>query len=307
MEMAAIVAILQDVDTRILAFTAALLVGVAVYLLARSIRVALLPPPERALEEFLGGTRTGPVEQIGSSLLRRVPALGDILDARHNHRWAVLGGDDTPLEFIIGIAALQGAGVFLFALIFMDSLLIAPILALAAAGLPLYMLADKAQKAQERVRRQLPMVEIMIAAEMAAGRSVEQALERAKRVGGPIAQIIQEAETLALSRGIALLGRMVAGIPTGEGALRRVARKYGMPELLALAAQLELAASKGTKESDMMRTLAQTSIIEQRGRMMEAVENMDTWLAILQVVFFLVPMIAIVLAAMLVPFIASVR
>lgn len=301
------VAAFQNVDTRILAFVAALFVGVAAYLLVRSVRVALLPPPERALEEFLGGTRTGTVERIGDSLLRRVPALGDMLDARHNHRWAVLGGDETPLEFIFGIAALQGVGVFLFVLLFMKAVILAPILALVAAGLPLFMLQDKAEKAKEKVRRQLPMVEIMIAAEMAAGRSVEQALERAKRVGGPIARIIQEAESLALSLGIALLGRMVAGIPTGEGALRRVAKSYGLPELIALAAQLELAASKGTKEADMMRTLAQTSIIEQRGRMMEAVENMDTWLAVLQVLFFLVPLIAIVLAAMLVPFIMSVR
>lgn len=296
-----------NVDIRILALAAAFLVGAATYLLVRSVRVALLPPPERALEEFLGGTRARTVERIGESLLRRVPALGEILDARHNHRWAVLGGDDTPLEFIIGMAALQGVGVFLFALIFMKSIILALMLSPIAAGLPLFVLKDKADKAKERVRRQLPMVEIMVAAEMAAGRSVEQTLERAKRVGDPMARIIREAESLALSQGIALLGRMVAGIPTGEGALRRVAKAYGLPELIALAAQLELAASKGTKEAEMMRTLAQTSIIEQRGRMMETVEDMDTWLAVLQVVFFLIPLISIVLAAMLVPFITSVR
>ena len=153
---------------------------------------------------------------------------------------------------------------------------------------PFFHLKQKAGRVKEEVRRAIPDLAVFMAAEMAAGASVAVALERAVAWGGPMAAIVKEAVSLTQREGRPLFGRR--GM---EGAFVRVARRYGLPELVAFAAQVDMAAAKGAEGPALMEALARTQIVEQKNRLLREAESLDGKAMPLAILFFFVPTVAI--------------
>ena len=278
---------LATLNPRPFLILAALLVGLAVALVAERLQALAGPSASRSLRAYLG--ERGEEEDVLAALGRRVerwfPTLRK-LSPEEDRRWLALSGESAQPARVYGIAGALGLVGLLFYL-WAPSLLSL----LFFAGMvyyPFFHLKQKAGRIKEEVRRSIPDLAVFMAAEMAAGASVAVALERAVAWGGPMAAIVKEAVSLTQREGRPLFGRR--GM---EGAFVRVARRYGLPELVAFAAQVDMAAAKGAEGPALMEALARTQIVEQKNRLLREAESLDGKAMPLAILFFFVPTVAI--------------
>ena len=95
----------------------------------------------------------------------------------------------------------------------------------------------------------------LIAAEIAAGVSEENALTVAAQIPGPLAGLIGEAILHAGKTGLPLLSH-----ETRKGALRTILDDSGSPALRAFGVQLDVAAAKGVEVDERMNELSQSLV-----------------------------------------------
>ena len=290
------VALNFDVARRALLLLGALLAGGAVAMAASTVSLSPASAPGKALGEYLGERKgsSGAVDDLGNAIIRRMPSLLRYIDGRR--RWIRLAGGDVSPARIAGMAGLLGGLGFLLGVV--TGVPAASIAGLLGAAYPFMQIRSRANAVRRKVQRSLPELAALMAAEMAAGNSPDQALERAAEWGGPLAAIIREAMAEGKASGRPLFGRQ--GMP---GALMDTVRGYDLPALKAFASQMDMAAQKGAAGPEMMGRLAKTLVVEYKDRALRRAEKLDDDLALPSVLFFFLPFLFLMLTPLLVPLI----
>jgi Flp pilus assembly protein TadB len=273
---------------------AALFAGLLLMTIVSRVDVTRGNTPGRALAAYHTDAVDTPLERLGAAVMRRFPALRNLLGLEGHRRWLLLEGHAWSSAATVGLAvllALGGCGLLVFSGV--------PALALAPAVgflLPFVRQRSAADKVRRRVQNTLPDVSAMLAAEMAANNPPDRALERAAELGGPLATILQNALAEQRATGRPLFGR--GRVP---GLLLEVAARYDLPALRAFVVQVDMAARTGAAGPELMSGLAHTLIVEYKDRSLREAEALDSRLAVPSVGFFFMPFLFLVLVPLLLP------
>jgi Flp pilus assembly protein TadB len=274
-----------------------------VYYLASHLRIR--PGAERHLEDFYaaaGNTSPAPSrsEQIGERIAERLPFS---LDSWKEHlQWAQRGGKykDWGVGRLVFMA-------LCFACLGASALLINPspaslLVPLGAALYPFVSVRARANTVRKRVIRSLPELATLVAAEMSAGVSPEQAIQRAAVLPGPTSGLLSEVLSYARSAGRPLFGRRPI-----RGALVEVCAQLNLPELSSFSAQLDLVAEKGVAGAMLMNEVTRTLSRAYRSRLDREIEKLDSRLMLATAVFFFIPFVLIILGSFIAPVMALFR
>jgi tight adherence protein C len=270
------------------------------YFLAGNLRIR--PKVARGLQDFYAAAgnaeqATSRGDQIGKRVAERLPFS---LEAWEAHlRWAQRGGyfqgwGVGRLVFTAMIYAGSGALVLL-----VNPAPASLLVPLGAAAYPFISVRAKANTARKRVVCGLPEVAALIAAEMSAGVSPDQAVQRAAILPGPLSSLLAEVLAYARSAGRPLFGRKPV-----RGALVEIFSQTGSPELTSFAAQLDLVAEKGVAGAMLMNEVARTLGREYRARLDSEVEKLNGRLMLATAVFFFIPFVLIILGSFMAPVMA---
>jgi tight adherence protein C len=274
--------------------------ALVVYFLAGSLN--LKPKVGRGLEDFYASAgneqkAASRGEQIGNRVAERLPFS---LDTWEEHlRWAQRGGyfkgwGIGRLVFTAMIYA--GVGALVLLVNPAPASLLVP---LGAAAYPFISVRAKSNTVRKRVVRGLPEVAALVAAEMSAGVSPDQAVQRASVLPGPLTGLLSDVLAYSRSAGRPLFGRKPV-----RGALVEVFAQADLPELLAFAAQLDLVAEKGVAGATLMNEVARTLGREYRSRLDSEVEKLNGKLMLATAVFFFIPFVLVILGSFMAPVMA---
>jgi tight adherence protein C len=274
--------------------------ALVVYFLAGSLN--LKPKVGRGLEDFYASAgneqkAASRGEQIGNRVAERLPFS---LDTWEEHlRWAQRGGyfkgwGIGRLVFTAMIYA--GVGALVLLVNPAPASLLVP---LGAAAYPFISVRAKANTVRKRVVRGLPEVAALVAAEMSAGVSPDQAVQRASVLPGPLTGLLSDVLAYSRSAGRPLFGRKPV-----RGALVEVFAQADLPELIAFAAQLDLVAEKGVAGATLMNEVARTLGREYRSRLDSEVEKLNGKLMLATAVFFFIPFVLVILGSFMAPVMA---
>jgi Flp pilus assembly protein TadB len=270
------------------------------YYLAKNLRIR--SKAWRYLEDYYataGNTKpyTSWGEQIGRQIAQRLPISFDIWEA--HLKWAQRGGyfklwGVGRLVFMAMIYACLGA----------SALLVNPspaslLIPFGAAAYPFISLRAKANTVRKRVIRSLPELATLVASEMAAGISPEQAIQRTSVLPGALTGLLLEVLAYSRSAGRPLFGRKPV-----PGALVEIASQAGLPELMSFATQLDLVAEKGVTGATLMNQVARTLAREYRSRLDSEVEKLNGRLMLATAIFFFIPFVLIILGSLIAPVMA---
>jgi len=270
------------------------------YFIARNLRFR--PQATRALEDFYASAGndqqpTSRGEQIGDRIAQRLPFS---LDAWADHlRWAQRGGyfQGWGIGRLVFTAMLYaGVGALVLLVNPAPASLLVP---LGAAAYPFISVRAKANTVRKRVVRGLPEVAALVAAEMSAGVSPDQAVQRASVLPGPLSSLLSEALAYSRRAGCPLFGRKPV-----RGALVEVFSQADLPELLSFAAQLDLVAEKGVAGAMLMNEVARTLGREYRSRLDSEVEKLNGRLMLATAAFFFIPFVLVILGSFMAPVMA---
>ncbi len=247
----------------------------------------------RRLGEFAAAERRSATERLGGTLLDRLGLSGRALRLRY--RWAQLGGyyREQTLEGLVG----QALAVFALALLSIPLLQPPPVVTLSAfflAAWPLMQLGNRAKEVQAAVRRSLPEVAALLAAELSAGASPEKALQRVASLPFPVSDILHEAIEEARRQGRVLFSR-----PPHTGVLKETLSAWSFDPLTAFANQIDLAAAKGVDMAKQMSAVAQGLAREYRAEVTRAAETVENQLLAPMTLFFFLPMLLVVLGPLM--------
>jgi len=229
---------------------------------------------------------------LGLATERFAPARW-LVQVRNDIYWARLGGKFlgwTEVE-VWGLRVLAGgAGLFLGLL--MGKPAFALIIAAIAFFIPATQLSAAADTTRREFVRELPEMASLLALLTGTGLGMDEALKRLAEGKGVFSRWL--GDTLAQAA-----GRSLFSVGNTEGVLRQRAREAGLPELLSFAAQVDLAAQKGTGIQEMMEGLAESMAVENNARIRSEAEGIDVKLTIPIFVFFFLPFLVLLLAPVL--------
>ena len=270
------------------------LAALMAYLTWRGLRgIRLERTTTRRLGEFAATERRSATEKLGGTLLDRLGLSGRALRLRY--RWARLGGyyKDQSLEGLLG----RSLGALALAVLAMFLLHPPPVVLFSMLFLvvwPLMQLSTRAQEVQSAVRRSLPEVAALLAAELSAGASPEKALQRVAMLPFPVSDILHEAIEEARRQGRVLFSR-----PPHTGVLKEVLSSWNFDPLTAFASQIDLAAAKGVDMAKQMSAVAQGLAREYRAEVTRAAETVENRLLAPMTIFFFLPMLLVVMGPLL--------
>jgi len=270
------------------------------YYLAKNLRIR--PKTLRYLEDYYttaGNTKlhTSRGERIGSQIAERLPFSFKTWEA--HLKWAQRGGYFKAwgvgrLVFMAMIYGTLGACVLL-----VNPAPISLLIPFGAAAYPFISLRAKANTVRKRVIRSLPELATLVAAEMSAGVSPEQAIQRASTLPGMLTGLLLEVLAYSRSAGRPLFGRKPV-----PGALVEISSQAGLPELMSFATQLDLVAEKGVAGATLMNEVARTLAREYRARLDSEVEKLNGRLMLATAIFFFIPFVLIILGSFIAPVMA---
>lgn len=269
------------------------LIGLAVTLLLLLVGVEFIPslPAGRAaryLQEsdqpagaVLPGWR-GWLSKLDRPLARWTP--GSLLRRTHSDLYfAQLGGrweswdavQVTSLRFALASAAL------LLGLLTYDNLVLSLVAALLGWQTPAVLIGGVARRIRRRFQAQLPEFIQLVAAQMAAGVSLEEALRRTGQSGSLVGKWMQR--VLRMSQGRVVFTQ-----------LQKEAQESTLPELIGLAVQLDFV-RMGTAQQDLMAQMANRIAADYAAGAEQRAERVGAELVIPMVLFYFLPFIAIIL------------
>ncbi len=221
--------------------------------------------------------------RMGARIARTLPFSLDFISK--DLAWAQRDGkyrteNTASITFQAALGALAGG---LYLLVYGPSLagLLAPF---AGAALPLVRLHSAAEAARSRLRDSVAAIAIMISAEMSAGASAEQAIQRAAELPGLLGSFVSDAVELSRTSGRPLVKR--GNLP---GAFGEVCARSGLRELRVLATQLDLVADVGVDAADRMAEVARSVLSEQKNAINDKVQQLEDKLAVMVGLFFFAP------------------
>jgi len=218
------------------------------------------------------------------SILRRTKA--DLYFAQLIGKWE--GWDEvqfTSLRAALCLAA------FVFGLLVYDNLIPSVLVALLGWQVPAVMLGGVARRVRRRFQSQLPEFIQLVAAQMAAGVSLEEALRRTAQTESLAAKWMRH--VLQMSQGRVIFTQ-----------LQKEAQASYLPDLIGLAVQLEFV-RLGTAQQELMGQMAGRIAAEYAAGAEQRAERVGAELVIPMVIFYFLPFIAVILVLIGWPILAT--
>jgi hypothetical protein len=207
-------------------------------------------------------------------LLRRV--RGDLYFARMAGKW--LGWDEIQFTSLRIAMAL---GSFVFGLLLYDSLIPSLVAALLGWQIPAVLLGGVARRTRRRFQAQLPEFIQLVAAQMAIGVSMEEALRRTAQTESLVGKWMRH--VLKMSQGRVIITQ-----------LQREARKSLLPDLIGLSVQLEFVLL-GTAQQELMAQMAERIADDYVAGAEQRAERVGAELVIPMVLFYFLPFVVVIL------------
>jgi len=210
--------------------------------------------------------------------------------------WAQTGGSylNWTVGGIFARGLLLASGVVIA--IFLFSLpIFAWLLALIMFFLPSLQIRATADLIRKQVRRLLPETATVIAAEMDAGSTAGQAIERAAELPGPLGKILSDAVSQARQSNRGMFSR-----GQSTGILVEKLEEHRLNELNRFAMQLDRVAAKGVDAPRIMIEIARGLAREYRSHVQQTAANMDTELLMPMTLFFFLPFMIVVLVPLVI-------
>ena len=271
------------------------LVAMVVYFLA--CRVSLEKSPGKRVREMVD-TSTTSFFDVGGTKFTSKMKLNFLDSWKEALFWAQI--DDNFKSWTIGGMLVRGlvAALFITAMIILFRLpYFSWLLVFMALFMPYLLVKGKADEVMKRVKRLLPETATVIAAEMDAGATAGQAVERAGELPGPLGRVINQSVSKARQSERAMFSR-----GANKGILMEELNRHGMPELSRFAMQLDRVAAKGVDAPRIMVEIAKGLAREYKSQVQTVAANMDTELLIPMTLFFFLPFIVSILMPVLVSF-----
>jgi Flp pilus assembly protein TadB len=208
------------------------------------------------------------------SLLKKT--MSDLYFAQLERKWE--SWDEvqfTSLRVALALAAL------IIGLLLYDNLILAGIAALVGWQVPATLMGGVARRVRLRFQAQLPEYIQLVAAQMAAGVSLEEALRRTAQTGSLVAKWMQH--VLQISQGRVIFTQ-----------LQKEAQASGLPDLIGLSIQLEFV-RLGTAQQELMAQMANRIAVEYTAGAEQRAEKVGAELVIPMVLFYFLPFIGIIL------------
>ena len=271
------------------------LVAMVVYFLA--CRVSLEKSPGKRVREMVD-TSTTSFFDVGGTKFTSKMKLNFLDSWKEALFWAQI--DDNFKSWTVGGMLVRGlvAALFITAMIILFRLpYFSWLLVFMALFMPYLLVKGKADEVMKRVKRLLPETATVIAAEMDAGATAGQAVERAGELPGPLGRVINQSVSKARQSERAMFSR-----GANKGILMEELNRHGMPELSRFAMQLDRVAAKGVDAPRIMVEIAKGLAREYKSQVQTVAANMDTELLIPMTLFFFLPFIVSILMPVLVSF-----
>jgi Flp pilus assembly protein TadB len=209
-----------------------------------------------------------------ASILRRAKA--DLYFAQLVGKWE--GWDEvqfTSLRIALSL------GAFVFGLLVYDNMVPSLLAALLGWQIPVVLLGSVARRVRRRFQSQLPEFIQLVAAQMAAGVSLEEALRRTAQTESLAAKWMRH--VLQMSQGRVIFTQ-----------LQKEAQASYLPDLIGLAVQLEFV-RLGTAQQELMAQMAGRIAAEYAAGAEQRAERVGAELVIPMVIFYFLPFIATIL------------
>lgn len=249
----------------------------------------------KGLADYAGQTSTPTfVEKLGLAFLRLSHL--DLTGWNQRLRWAQLSGysQAQTLAHFFGLSLVYALGGVIVALVTRAPVMWAGAVILTL--MPMMRLKSQADTTRRHVRRALPEMAALIAAEMAANNPPELALLRAAELPGPLAAIVREAVQNAQRTGRPLFSRKPV-----MGVLAESVTAWDLPALNTFARQLDLAAAKGVAGAEQMNRTARGLTREYREELLRRSERLESNLLVPSMVFVFLPLLIAVLVTVGLP------
>ncbi len=279
---------------------AAILLAFCAFWAASTTKLILSRSAESRMDQFAAKDQRGFLDKLGDLLADK---LGLSLESwKYELKWAQIGGqylnsDGSPKSVgsVLGQSVLfAGIGIAYILLFHAFGILYIAMVAVAAYY-PYMTLKGRADTARENVKRGLPEAAAMIAAEMNAGGSMSQAVERAASLPGSVGEIL----TAAVER-TRLSGAMMFSQAGATGALVRHLSELKFAPLETFANRMDSVSSRGTEASARMTELARDLAMEYQVAVARAAETLENKLLMPMTIFFFVPFLAAIFIPLMV-------
>jgi len=285
----------RNLFLKILLFGSAVLVSLVVYFLTSSLSVE--KSAGKRVREMIDTSKDSLFDLGGSKISSRL--RGNIFTSwERSLFWAQL--DDGFTGWTVGGMVVRGAFLailFAFLIIFTGmpnySWFVVPF----SLFTPNILVNGKAEEVKKRVKRLLPETATVIAAEMDAGATAGQAVERTGELPGPLGRVLSMAVSKARQSERAMFSR-----GANPGVLMEELNKHGMPELSRFVMQIDRVAAKGVDAPRIMVEIAKGLAREYKSEVQAASANMDTELLFPMSIFFFLPFIVSLLVPLVVSF-----
>jgi Flp pilus assembly protein TadB len=242
-------------------------------------------------EEALPGWRqvlspldTPVARRMPSRLLRKAQA--DLYWAQMDNKWQ---GWDTA-QFTVLRLALTVGGVIVGLVVF-GELLLALVVGFLGWQFPAMSAGGTARRMRRRFQAQLPEYIQLVAAQMAAGVSLDEALKRTSSAEGLVPQWVRQ--VIQMAQGRSVLPQMQAE-----------AQRSLLPELISMAVQLEFI-RRGAAQQELLGQLANRIAADYIASAEQRAEKIGAELVIPMVLFYFLPFTVAMLAIIGWPIVAG--
>ncbi|MEA2007716.1 MAG: hypothetical protein U9O54_01230 [Chloroflexota bacterium] len=241
------------------------------------------------IDDFVASeqVRHGLSQRLGGVVLSKLP----FLDSWQAYlTWAHLDGKlmNWSLPQVVFVSLILGVlGFVLASLSPVPIVKLAPLIVAVYPFLRVKTIGESVKKSAERT---LPETAALIAAELSAGSSVEDAIARASRLPGPLSRILDMAVDQATNE-----GRPLTAKGSQEGVLKEVLSGMGLPALRGFAVQLDMVARSGVAPARRMQEISNILASEYRQRVHDGISTLDKKLTLAVVLFYFAPFFLILL------------
>lgn len=249
----------------------------------------------KRMRDFTDAKEQSAFDRYGAGLTQRfnlpsVPSLDSAL------KWAQIGGHYEG--WTVGGLLLRSVAFALAGFAYIQITQSAPIFylgACAAAAWPVVRVTSKADEVKKEISRLLPEIATVIAAEMDAGGTPDQALSRASEIPGGCGYIISTAVRKTRESNRPMFSRgPVRGVLVDELA------QWDMPSLLRFGNQIDRVAGKGVEGPRIMAEISRGFAREYKSAVTQAAAALDNKLMFPMMIFFFAPFMIGLMAPLIV-------
>jgi Flp pilus assembly protein TadB len=278
-----------------LAVLAAACLAVVAFILVSSIRIE--SSMSRRVRDFTDEKQQSAFDRYGTSFANKVNLPHGTTDSIETAlKWAQLGGHYQG--WTVGGLILRSLLFAAAGLIYVTLAQMAPMFyvgVFAAAAYPIVRVTSRADAVKKSVSRLLPEVATVIAAEMDAGGTADQALSRAAGIPGPVGEILAQAvaKTRQASRPMFSRGSV-------KGVLLDELQVWNVSSLQRFASQIDRVAGKGVEGPRIMTEISRGFAREYKSQVTQAAASLDNQLMFPMMIFFFAPFMIALMAPLIV-------